>query len=250
MMRTQQPAQKEVMVRHWSVKDESNASWSISMYTYLRNIGLLFFMEFSFSQKFESLIVSFDGSFCSYLLESYLVILTTLRVQYQRALSLGYQLCLAFFMETWSQPYYVFVKLPPQFDHVSKCLIWIFLGDEAMWKKIWLFTRNCFHEEFLEFQSYFKKSFWCLFKTNLFWKIQAILIDRFAWVLKKFVLFLVRWGDVWLVKRVQASIWGFQRTSFQSIHFACMNNTLFHMGKQSLPIQIACLWSERAWLGT
>jgi len=36
----------------------------------------LFFMEFSFSQKFESLIVSFDGSFRSCLLESSLVILT------------------------------------------------------------------------------------------------------------------------------------------------------------------------------
>jgi hypothetical protein len=89
-----------------------------------------------------------------------------------------------------------------------------------------------------------------LFKTNLFWKIQAILMDRFAWVLKNFVLLLVKWSDVWLVKMVQASIWGFQRTSFQSIHFACMNNDLFHMGKQSLPIQITCLWSERAWLGT
>jgi len=40
----------------------SNASWSIRMYTYLRNIGPLAFIEFSFSQKFESLIVSFDGS--------------------------------------------------------------------------------------------------------------------------------------------------------------------------------------------
>ena len=49
------------------------------MYTYLRNIGSLFFMEFSFSQKFESLIVSFDGSFRSCLLESYLVILTSMR---------------------------------------------------------------------------------------------------------------------------------------------------------------------------
>jgi hypothetical protein len=66
---------------------------------------------------------------------------------------------------------------------------------------------------------------------------------------KIFVLLLVKWSDVWLVKRVQTLIWGFQRNSVQSIHFACMNNALFHMGKQSLPIQIACLWSERAWLG-
>jgi hypothetical protein len=48
---------------------------------------------------------------------------------------------------------------PPQFDHVSKCSIWDFLRDEAMWKKIWLFTRSCFHEKILEFQSYSEKSF-------------------------------------------------------------------------------------------
>ena len=47
------------------------------MYTYLRNVGPIFFMEFSFSQKLESLIVSFDGSFRSWLLESYLMTLTT-----------------------------------------------------------------------------------------------------------------------------------------------------------------------------
>jgi hypothetical protein len=80
MMKAQQPAQKEVTMRHRFEKDESNASWSICMCTYLRNIGPLFFMEFSFSQKFESLIVSFDGSFSFCLLESYLVILTSRRV--------------------------------------------------------------------------------------------------------------------------------------------------------------------------
>jgi hypothetical protein len=32
-----------------------------------------------------------------------------------------------------------------------------------------------------------------LFKTNLFWKIQAILMDRFAWVLKIF-LFCFWWS--------------------------------------------------------
>jgi hypothetical protein len=42
---------KKVTMRHWSIRDESNASWSICMYTYLRNIGPLFFMEFSFFSK-------------------------------------------------------------------------------------------------------------------------------------------------------------------------------------------------------
>jgi hypothetical protein len=48
------PLNQEVMVRHWYVKDESNVSWSICMYTYLRSVGplsswsSLFYMEFSF----------------------------------------------------------------------------------------------------------------------------------------------------------------------------------------------------------
>jgi hypothetical protein len=29
-----------------------------------------------------------------------------------------------------------------------------------------------------------------------------------------------------------------------------MNNDLFHIEKQGPPIQIAYIWSERAWLGT
>ena len=69
--------------RHRSIRDESNASWTICMYTYLRNIGPLSFIEFSFPQKFESLIVSFDGSFLSRLLEPYLVILTSGRVWHE-----------------------------------------------------------------------------------------------------------------------------------------------------------------------
>jgi hypothetical protein len=54
----------------------------------------------------------------------------------------------------------------------------------------------------------------------------------------------------WLVKNVSDLMWGFQRTSVQSIHFICVNNDLVCMKKHCLPIQIACLWSERAWLGT
>jgi len=96
--------------------------------------------------------------------------------------------------ESWSQPY-VFWWIAPRFDHVSKCSIWVFLGDVAIWKKFWLFTKSCFHKELLEFQSYSKKSFWCLFKTNLFWKIQATLMDMFAWVLKNicFAFGQVKW---------------------------------------------------------
>ena len=174
------------------------------MYTYLRNIGPLFFMKFSFSQKFESLIISFDGSsalaYSSHILWSWpLGEIWHQHTSFSTNLFLkGFQLCLTFSIfleeESWSQPYvFWWIAPPPQFDHVYKCSIWDFLRDEAMWKKIWLFTRSCFHEKILEFQSYSEKSFWCLFKTNLFWKIQAILMNRFAWVLK-FFLFCFWWS--------------------------------------------------------
>ena len=78
-VRARRHTKKEVVVRHWSVKDESNASWTICMYTYLKNIGPLFFMEFFFSQKFESLIVSFDGFCPSCLLEKFLTILASMK---------------------------------------------------------------------------------------------------------------------------------------------------------------------------
>jgi hypothetical protein len=39
------------------------------------------------------------------------------------------------------------------------------------------------------------------------------------------------------------------KNSVQSIHFIWMNNDLVCMRKHCLPIYIACLWSERAWLG-
>jgi len=150
--------------------------------------------------------------------------------------------------ESRSRPY-VFWWIAPQFDHVSKCSNWVFLGNEAIWKKIWLFTKSCFHKELLEFQSYSKKNHFDVCSKQIY----SENFKRFSWIglhecWKIFVLLLVKWSDVWLVKGFK--IWGFQRISFQSIHFACMNNALFHMGKQSLPIQIACLWSERAWLGT
>jgi len=83
-------------------------------------------------------------------------------------------------------------------------------------------------KNFWNFKAIPKKSFWCLFKTNLFWKIQAILMDRFAWVLKNFGLLLVKWSDVSLVKRVQTLIWGFQRTSFRSSHLLAWIMTCFH----------------------
>ena len=182
-------------MRHRSVMDESNASWLICMYTYLRNIGPLFFMEFLFSQNFESLIVCFNGSFRSCLLKSYLVILTSEGDHHSCFPTTLYlkdcQLCTISHVfleeESWSQPY-VFWWIAPQFDHASKCSIWVFLGDEAMWKQIGYLQGVVFMKTFWNFKAIPKKSFWCLFKTNLFWKIQAILMDRFTWVLKNFVL--------------------------------------------------------------
>jgi len=52
-----------------------------------------------------------------------------------------------------------FGGLPPSLIMSPSIQFGFFLWDEAMWKKIRLFTRSCFHEEFLEFQSYSEKSF-------------------------------------------------------------------------------------------
>jgi len=156
-------------------------------------------------------------------------------------------------------------------------------GDEAMWRKIWLFTRSCFHAEFLEFQSYsrYRNHFDIDSKQTHSEEIQVIPMERFSDVMKTFVLIFGEKYEVtfgWSQKveisilgllrtvfrrkcekhkvtsggsqKVEISIWGLLRTVFQSIHFICMNNDLVRMRKHCLPIQIACLWSERAWLGT
>ena len=97
-----------------------------------------------------------------------------------------------------------------------------------------------------------QKSFWDRFKANSFWRNSS---DSYGEVFKSdgnflFCFWWKIWSDTWLVKKVSDLIWGFQRTSVQNIHFICMNNDLVCMRKHCLPIQIACLWSERAWLGT
>jgi len=97
-----------------------------------------------------------------------------------------------------------------------------------------------------------QKSFWHWFKANSFWRNSS---DSYGEVFRSDENFLFWfwwkiWSDIWLVKKVSDLIWEFQRTSVQSIHFICMNNDLVCMRKHYLPIQIACLWSERAWIGT
>jgi len=185
-------------------------------------------------------------------------------------------------------------------------------GDEAMWKKVWLFTRSYFHAEFLEFQKLFQtqKSFWCLFKANSFWRNSSDSYEEvfrsdgtfgfdfgekyevtFGWS-QKFGISI--WGllrtvfrrkcekhkvtsgrsqkveiSIWGLLRtvfrrkcekhkvtsgrsqkVEISIWGLLRTVFKAFILFAWIMILFRMKKHCLPIQIARLWSERAWLGT
>jgi hypothetical protein len=51
-------------------------------------------------------------------------------------------------------------------------------------------------------------------------------------------------------QKVEISIWGLLRTVFKAFILFAWIMILFRMRKHCLPIQIACLWSERAWLGT
>ena len=96
-----------------------------------------------------------------------------------------------------------------------------------------------------------QKSFWHWFKANSFWINSS---DSYGEVFRSDENFLFWfwwkiWSDIWLVKKVSDLIWELLRIeSVQSIYFICMNNDLTHTRKHCLPIQIACLRLERAWL--
>ena len=66
----------------------------------------------------------------------------------------------------------MFRWIAPQFNHVSKYSIWVFLGDEAIWKKIWLFTKN-----FWNFKAIPKNHFDVCSKQTGFEKFK-----RFSWI--------------------------------------------------------------------
>jgi len=154
--------------------------------------------------------------------------------------------------------------------------IQIRFGDEAIWRKVWLFTRSCFHAEFLEFQSYStnRNHFDIDSKQTHSDKIQVIPMERFLEMMEKF-LFLFWWKSeehkvtsgwsqkveisIWGLLRtvfqrkceehevtsgwsqkVEISIWGLMRTVFQSIHFICMNN-YFVSHEKALPTDPNCL---------
>ena len=154
--------------------------------------------------------------------------------------------------ESWSQPYQIFF-IAPQLDHAPKCSIrvwvWGYMKEGLTRSFFFFFPMQKFGIPKL-FQT--QKSFWHRFKANSFWKNSS---DSYGEVIRSdenvlFCFWWKIWSDIWLVEMVQDLIWEFQRTSLESIHFICMNNDLVHMRKHCLPIQIACLWSERAWFGT
>ena len=190
MMRTQQPAQKEVMVRHWSVKDESNASWSICMYTYLRNIGPPFLHGvFLFSKVWVSNSKLWWLSY-SCLLEPHLVILTSGKgitwAYFFAHKSLSEELSslhnVSYFLRKGIMEPTLCVLLDcPSFDHAASVCLGFSLGTRLCEMRFGYLQGVVFTMNFWNFKVILeKKSFWCLFKTNLFWKIQAILMDRFA----------------------------------------------------------------------
>jgi len=113
---------QKIMVKHRYINVESNALWSICMYTYLRNIGP-HFLQWSLSfLKSLSLGSKLWWPSCSRLLESHLVILTS-----EKGLISSYFYPPTFISrvvnstphfiflerESWSQPYYAFLDCPP-----------------------------------------------------------------------------------------------------------------------------------------
>jgi hypothetical protein len=58
-------------------------------------------------------------------------------------------------------------------------------------------------------------------------------------------------SDIWLVtKRFKFQFQGYWEPCFKAFILFAWIMILFRMRKHCLPIQIACLWLERAWLGT
>jgi len=153
--------------------------------------------------------------------------------------------------ESWSQLYQMFLIAPSLIMPPS---IQIRFGVEAMWKKVWLFTRSCFHAEFLEFQSYStnRNYFDIDSKQTHSEEIQMIPMERFSEVMALLVLILVK-NMKWHLdghKSLEYQFEGYWELCFKAFILFAWIMILFRMRKHCLPIQIACLWSERAWLGT
>jgi len=185
-----------MIVKHRSVNVESNALWSIYMFTYLRNIGPYFIHGIFLFSKVWVFVAKFDGLFAFAYSSLILWSWPLERAWYHYTSSFsnlylkGCQLCptFCFLRKGWSQPYYVFLDCPTAWSCPPKCSIWVFFSDEAKWKKVWLFKRNCFQVEILKFQSYSKhrNHFDIGLKQTRYEEIQVVPIDRFSEVMKTF----------------------------------------------------------------
>jgi len=86
-----------------------------------------------------------------------------------------------------------------------------------------------------------KKFKWFLWRVfQMWWK----LLFRFWWKCEEHEV-TSGWSQ-----KVEISIWGLLRTVFKAFILFAWLMILFRMREHCLPIQIVCLWSERAWLGT
>jgi len=210
------------MVKHRSDNVESNALWSICIYTYLRNIGPPFPHGVFLFSKVWVLVANFDGLFALAYLSHVLWYWPIGRTWYHHtSLSStlylkGCQFCPTFFLEweSWSQPYQVF-SIAPQLDHVPKYSIRF--GYEVMWRKVW--QGVVFMEKFWNFKA--------IVDTEIiFTSIQSkLILKKFKWFLwrgfqkwwKLFVLLLVKiWNDILLVKRFKFQFEGYKDLIFKA----------------------------------
>ena len=203
------------MVKHQFVNDESNALWSICMYTYLRIIGPSFLHRVFLFSQVGVLVVNFDGFFTlaysSHILWSWPLGKTWyhhfffLQHLSQRSPTLPY---IFFFRKGIMEPTLLYIfRLPPSLIMPLSVQFGFSLVMRLHERRFGLFTRNCFHVEFLEFQSYsgHRNHFDISLKQTHSEEIQMIPMDRFSEVMKTFfVLLLVKvWSDILLVKEVQ-----------------------------------------------
>jgi hypothetical protein len=250
------------MVRHWSVKDESNASWSKCMYTYLRNVGPLsswssfFYMEFSFLHRvliFSKVWVS--DSKLRWLFSLLLTRVISCDIDPWERLDIvillcppplylkGCQFCPTFFLgrESWSQLYQMLL-IALQLDHTPKYANqvwgWGYVKEGVVIYKE-LFSCRIFGISKLFHK---KKSFWHRFKADSFWRNSS---DSYREVFRCDENFLFCFFDEkyevtfgWSQK-VEISIWGVLRTVFRR---KCENMKWHLVGHKRFKFQFEGHW--------
>jgi len=167
------------IVKHQSVNVESNALWSIYIFTYLRNIGPHFIHGVFLFSKVWVFVANFDGLFIFAYSSLVLWSWPLKRAWYHYISSFsnlylkGCQLCLTFcfLRKGWIQPYYVFLDCPPAWSCPPSVQFGFSLAMRLCGRRFGYLKGIVFKQKFWNsklFQT--QKSFWHRFKANSLWR--------------------------------------------------------------------------------